>query len=200
MTQQSHLKIDKPMPDTQEVTAAVYAKTELGQQEIQTRSMGLSPLVRRLLVLVDGKRSAAEMIAFLPEGQDVATMLEALLAQGCIELRGKPNAAGDVPQGVTVDDADEAMFKPPVDANIPGLPLAASRSAKENEMARNFMINSINSIIGQQMRITLVNDIFHAETTEALRAVYHAWAASMSDHGVGKKRLPELRDKLFKVL
>ena len=67
-------------------------------------------------------------------------------------------------------------------------------------MARNFMINSINSIIGQQMRISLINDIFHAETTDALRTVYRAWEASMADHGMGKKRLPELKEKLFKVL
>ncbi|MDO9290627.1 MAG: hypothetical protein Q7U09_03545, partial [Hydrogenophaga sp.] len=68
------------------------------------------------------------------------------------------------------------------------------------EMARNFMINSVNSIIGQNMRVSLVHDIFHAETTEQLRVVYHAWASSMSNHGMGAKRLPELREKLFKVL
>lgn len=188
------------MPDTQETTAAVYAKTALGQQEIQTRSMGLSPLMRRLLVLVDGKRNASEMTAFLPEGQDVATMLEALLEQGCIEARGKTGADGRGTQAVTVGDADEVMFSPPVDANIPGLPMAAARSAKENEMARNFMINSVNSIIGQNLRVTLIQDIFEAETTEKLRIIFHAWEASMSDHGMGKKRLPELREKLFKVL
>ncbi|MDZ4162544.1 MAG: hypothetical protein U1D28_11780, partial [Burkholderiales bacterium] len=81
-----------------------------------------------------------------------------------------------------------------------GLPAAEMRTVKENEMARNFMINSINSIIGQQMRVSLIHDIFHAESTEALRTVYHAWAASMADHGTGAKRLPELREKLFKVL
>jgi len=67
-------------------------------------------------------------------------------------------------------------------------------------MARNFMINSINSIIGQHMRISLIHNIFHAETTEALRIVRHAWEVSMSDHGMGRKRLPELTEKLFKVL
>ena len=33
-----------------------------------------------------------------------------------------------------------------------------------------------------------------------LRAVYLDWEASMSDHGMGKRRLPELREKLLKVL
>lgn len=185
------------MPDTQEATAAVYAKTALGQQEIQTRAQGLSPLLRRLLVLVDGKRSAAEMAAFVPEGQDVVTMLDTLLAQGCIEQCGGRSAEA---QDVAAGEAEEAMFKQPVDANIPGLPLAAARSAKENEMARNFMINSVNSIIGQNLRVSLIQDIFEAESTEKLRIVFHAWEASMADHSMGKKRLPELREKLFKVL
>ena len=188
------------MPHTQNVNAAVYAKTQQGQQEIQTRSLGLAPLVRRLLVLVDGKRSASDLTAFVPEGQDVDAMLQTLLTQDCIELRGKPGAEVDTSQGAAANESDMAMFEPPVDASIPNLPLAAARSLKDNEMARNFMINSVNSIIGQNLRLTLIQDIFESETTEQLRKVFRAWEASMSDHGAAKKRLPELREKLFKVL
>jgi hypothetical protein len=192
------------MSDPKEFAAAVYAKTAAGQQEIQTRSLGLAPLVRRLLVLVDGKRSATELLAFVPAGQDVELMFGELLSRGCIELRVKPLAAGsgagDVPAGMALDDPDSDLFQTPVDATIPGLPPAAARSAKENEMARNFMINSVNSIIGQNMRISLIHNIFHAETTEQLRVVFHAWENSMSNNGMGSKRLPELREKLFKVL
>src|SRR5690606_18635921 len=113
-----------------------------GQQEIHTRSLGLPPLVRRLLVLVDGKRSATELTAFVPEGQDVAAMLQTLLTQDCIELRGKPGAEVEATQGGAANESDMAMFERPVDGSIPGLPLAAARSLKDNEMARNFMINS----------------------------------------------------------
>ncbi|QCB47998.1 hypothetical protein [Hydrogenophaga sp. PAMC20947] len=192
------------MSDPKEFAGAVYAKTVAGQQEIQTRSLGLAPLVRRLLVLVDGKRSAADLAVFVPAGQSVEQMFGELLAQGCVELRVKPQATdagtGVVPESLALDDPDTDLFQPPVDAAIPGLPPAAVRSAKENEMARNFMINSINSIIGQNMRISLIHDIFHAETTEQLRVVFHAWEYSMSNNGMGNKRLPELREKLFKVL
>lgn len=194
------------MSDLKEFAAAVYAKTPQGQQEIQTRSLGLAPLVRRLLVLVDGKRTASELAAFVPAGQNVEQMLAELLAQGCVELRVKPHApdsgsgAAPVPEGMLEDDPDSELFQPPVDTTIPGLPPAAVRSSKDNEMARNFMINSVNAIIGQNMRISLIHDIFHAETTEQLRTVFHAWENSMSNHGMGAKRLPELREKLFKVL
>ncbi len=185
------------MPDTLDLSSAVFAKTDIGQQEIQSRSLGLSSLARRILVLADGKKRGSELAAFLPSADEIHTVLEQLLSLGC--LRAEANSQPAHAPAATTASANAPPGTAP-SADLSGLPPADKRSAKDNEMARNFMINSINSIIGQQMRITLVNDIFHAETTEALRAVYHAWAASMSDHGVGKKRLPELRDKLFKVL
>jgi hypothetical protein len=187
------------MPETFDLTTAVYAKTAVGQQEIQTRSLGLSPLVRRTLVLIDGKRSGSDLAGFLGGGGDIEEILTQLLAQGCVEAqaRVKPVAAPApvAPAAAAIPEGAESSS-----GEIPGLPSAGSRSAKDNEMARNFMINSVNSIIGQNMRISLVHDIFHAETTEQLRVVYHAWASSMSNHGTGAKRLPELREKLFKVL
>ena len=72
------------MSDRIEFAAAIYAKTALGQQEIQTRSLGLAPLVRRLLVLIDGKRNATELAAFVPAGHSVEQMFADLLAAGCV--------------------------------------------------------------------------------------------------------------------
>jgi len=190
------------MSETIDLTAAIFAKTPVGQQEIQSRSLGLSPMVRRVLVLVDGKRSGRDLAAFVSGNDDIEQILQALLAQDCVQVQAAskamavPAAAAAQPGAVSPAAAPAA----PGDDALAGLPAAGTRTAKENEMARNFMINSINSIIGQQMRISLIHDIFHAESTEALRTVYHAWAASMADHGMGAKRLPELREKLFKVL
>jgi hypothetical protein len=189
------------MPETFDLTTAVYAKTAVGQQEIQTRSLGLSPLVRRILVLVDGKRSGSELAPFLSGNGDIEEILGQLLTLECVEAqaRAKP-AASPAPAVTAAAAAGTNAVDESSSSEIPGLPSAGSRSAKDNEMARNFMINSVNSIIGQNMRVSLVHDIFHAETTEQLRVVYHAWASSMSNHGMGAKRLPELREKLFKVL
>lgn len=187
------------MPDTLDLSTAVFAKTDLGQQEIQSRSLGLSPLVRRILVLADGKKSGGELAAFLPSADDMQAVLQQLLSLGCLQAqpRSKPAAAARSaePTAEVPAEADASST-----GDIPGLVPAAQRTTKENEMARNFMINSINAIIGQQMRITLIQNISDAKTTEALRAVYLDWEASMADHGMGKKRLPELKEKLFKVL
>ncbi|OGA99698.1 MAG: hypothetical protein A3E79_10375 [Burkholderiales bacterium RIFCSPHIGHO2_12_FULL_61_11] len=172
-----------------DLSAATFAKTALGQQEIRTRSLGLPPLVRRVLVLVDGQRSGRELAAFVP-GQDVSALLSQLLAQGCIDAKAAEAA----------EPAAAVAPAPGSDAALSGLPQAGTRSAKEIEMARNFMTNSINTMFGQNMRLTLIEAIFAARTADELRRVYPVWAETMASIGIGAKRLPELRQKLFEVL
>lgn len=75
-----------------------------------------------------------------------------------------------------------------------------SRSAKELEMARNFMTNSVNNMFGQHTRLTLIEAIFKCTTSAELRAVYPDWVETMSASAIGARRLPELRQKLFSVL
>lgn len=186
-----------PDTDTPDLTTAIFAKTALGQQEIQTRSLGLSPLVRRTLVLVDGKRTGAELGVFLSGSADIADVLGQLLALGCVEAREPaPRTTARVSAAEPAEGGEPAAV---ADALV-ALPSADARDAKDNEMARNFMVNSVNAIIGQNTRISLVSDISRAQTTEQLREVYLAWESSMSNHSMGARRLPELREKLFKVL
>jgi hypothetical protein len=193
------------MLDTHHLAAAVYAKTLTGQEEIRSRALGLSPLVRRTLVLVDGKRTGSELAVFLAGQGDVEQVLTQLLELGCIEaLVRRPTAAVAAAPEPEPGNPQPVPVPAPggqgAEGRIPGLPDASTRSAKENDMARHFMINSVNAIIGQHSRISLVHDIFHAATTEQLRAVYLHWESSMSEHAMGARRLPELREKLFKVL
>jgi len=184
------------MPDTIDLLATVFTKTALGQAEISSRALGLSLLVRRALLLVDGRRSGAELSVFLVGKGDIEVVLAELLDKGCIEPTGRASVLAD-PKPRVETPAMPALAEV---GELAGLPPPEARSAKDNDMARNFMINSVNAIIGQQMRISLIHDIFHAEGTQGLRRVYQAWSASMADHHMGARRLPELREKLFKVL
>lgn len=163
--------------------------------------MGLAPLVRRILVLIDGKRGFPDLAALLPEGSDIGQILSELLERGCVQAI----ATAKAPSGDSAEDAKNGQASSATNPNeasraLNGLPPASSRTLKDNDMARNFMINSINAIIGQNMRVSLIHDIFHADTTEKLREVYFAWENSMANTVMGAKRLPELRGKLFKVL
>ena len=185
------------MNDMPDLTLAVFAKTPLGQQEIQSRSMGLGPLVRRILILIDGKRSFVDLAPLLPKDSDVGVILEELLERGCVEVVAQLAAA---PVKAVAKEASAVAPTVGAGRTLSGLSPADTRSPKDNEMARNFMINSINSIIGQNMRVSLIHDIFHADSTAKLREVYFAWESSLANTNMGAKRLPELRDKLFKVL
>ena len=88
----------------------------------------------------------------------------------------------------------------PFEDELARLPAADTRDAKELEMARNFMTNTVNNIFGHHNRISLLESIHACQSSEALRKVYPAWAHALETNSTGKKRLPELRDKLFAVL
>ena len=181
-----------------DLNTAIFAKTPLGQQEIQSRSLGLSALVRRTLVLVDGKRSGKELGAFVV-GHDIFTILGELLDKGCID--GKSSATPlAVSELVGKPETPLPKTKKSEDADLIGLPAVEMRSAKDLEMARNFMTNSVNNMYGQHTRITLIEAIFKCTTSAELREVYPDWVETMAASAIGARRLPELRQKLFAVL
>ena len=70
----------------------VYAKTPAGQEEIGARKAGLDVRQRRLLILVDGQRSVAELrgVSGLP---DALAVLEHLQSRGLVAATGHFSAA-----------------------------------------------------------------------------------------------------------
>ena len=124
-------------------------------------------------------------------GQDVSSLLSQLLAQGCIDTKAAETAEPVAAVAAAASGSDMAL---------PGPRQAETRSPKEIEMARNFMTNTINTMFGQNMRLTLIESIFAARTAEDLRRVYPVWAETMASIGIGAKRLPELRQKPLQVL
>jgi hypothetical protein len=80
------------MSEVIDLIAASFAKTDAGQQEIQKRSMGLSPLVRRLLVLIDGQRTGKDLSVFVA-GNEVEPLLQELVDKGCVEVKAPAQPA-----------------------------------------------------------------------------------------------------------
>ncbi len=177
---------------TLDLNVAIFSKTLRGQQEIQSRSLGLSVLVRRILVLIDGKRNGGELGGFVL-GHDVAAIIRELMDHGCIDATASAPAAEEA-------EAIVPKAKKPDGTSVSSLPAPETRTAKDLEMARNFMTNSVNNMFGQHTRLTLIEAIFKCYTTAALREVYPAWVETMSGSAIGVRRLPELRQKLFTVL
>lgn len=65
----------------------VFAKTDAGQREMGERRAGLDPRQRRLLILVDGRRSVAELRALSGLG-DLPAVLAELQSRGLIAAPG----------------------------------------------------------------------------------------------------------------
>ena len=67
----------------------IAEKTDPGRREISERSGSLSAVQRRLLILVDGKKTVNELLAFVRVGE-LDGALEFLLVQGLIAVTGEP--------------------------------------------------------------------------------------------------------------
>ncbi len=185
-----------------DLTATTFFKTPTGLREIQTRALGLPGMIRRVLVLVDGKRSGKELAAFVGGEEKIGEVLSQLMEYGCIDAQqtARPAPAAQAP-ATTPPAAKTATFSDPDDAAaLASLPHAALRSAKEVEMARNFMVNTTNNIFGQNMRLSLIKSILNCRSAEELRQIFPVWTSNMASNSRGSKELPEMRDRLLLVL
>ena len=172
------------------------------------RSLGLSPLLRRVLILLDGKRSLAEVMTLVP-GQNVAELVEQLVGHGCVTYSSDAMVRAPV-QASSAQAAPSATPLPSVPSVTPALalaqqafdalPPASSRSAKDVEMARNFMTNTINRMFAQYSKLTLIEAIFSCKSAEDLRRVYPDWAQTMQTNTTAARRFPELSNQLFTTL
>ena len=183
--------------DATDFANTIFGKSAAGSQEIQSRALGLSPLLRRLLILIDGKRNFQELTVFV-SGNDLTTLLGELVTKGCIEATSLVPIAPVAPlprapsqPTTTLQPADEYLAK---------LPPANTRTPKQVDMARHFMMNTINTVFQQNTRLTLMEAIFACKTVEDVRRVYPKWAETMNASVIGAKRMPEFREKLFLVL
>lgn len=201
------------MSATIDYLAATFSKTEIGQQRMQLRTLDLPPLMRRILVLVDGQRSGKDLAGFA-SGNDVVVILIELLNKGYIEAGGRTRVAAPASsasassaptsQAVVGQTSTSAVAQAAnglqASSLLESLPPAENRSAEQNEMARNFMVNTVNAIFGQNTRISLVKSISEAQGTTGLRQAYLQWQHAMNESRAAAKRLPEFLQKLASVL
>ncbi len=185
--------VDKlPFHDT-----SCFAKTTVGVSEIQTRALGLNPLLRRLLVLIDGKRNCVEL-GGLVSGHDLQALLDELLSKGCIAEVESVKSVKAVAPAAPVAAADPN--KQFIERELAALPAPESRTPKDLRMARDFMMNTVNTMFGQYTRLTLVQAIHACQSTAELRKIYPEWVRAMSESAIGARRLPELSQQLAKTL
>ena len=117
----------------------VYQKSAKGSEAIATRRHGLSPKLRSLLILIDGKRDYQELARISNTLGDTEQLLGQLLDEGCIEPVPKAAraAAGLVPK-VAV----------PVPIHASSAPAAAPASSISLADARRHAVRRLIDIVG----------------------------------------------------
>lgn len=76
---------------------SVLSKTQKGTREIETRENKLDHRLRALLIMVNGRATAAELAKKFEQIGDVSPMLQQLAAQGFIEAVGGAQPAAASP-------------------------------------------------------------------------------------------------------
>jgi hypothetical protein len=165
----------------------VFSKSARGQQEIDQRSGELTPRVRRLLILVDGKRSVDELRQVFP-ADDLTHSLGLLEEMGLIEMLADPALA---------TSAGKSTRRPSITAFRP---LPAQEKTDELVKARHFMSNTINSFVGTVGTSTLLDRIENARSHSELRATADDWYYAIVSSRDGRREAEALRAKLLEVI
>ena len=165
----------------------VFAKTPKGHDEIATKSGGLSPRVRRLLIFVDGKRSVEELRGMLP-ADDLQHTLGMLEEEGYIEFH---NITG-IPPGAATPAALPSIT---AFSELPG-----TLDPVRLQQARNFMINTLNAFVGSLGTSSLLDRLENAAGHTDLRSLYDDWYHAIVMSRDGKREAESLRGKLLNVI
>ncbi|MCB1634731.1 MAG: hypothetical protein KDI51_09085 [Xanthomonadales bacterium] len=164
-------------------------KTAAGHAELGERTLKLDLFTRRLLILIDGDRNRDQLQAFLGS-HDIGPMLEQLVEHGLIE--------GDVSGGSGTAPVNGAAATPHSSSDSTGGALPA-RSAKELEMGRNFIINTLSTFTGPYAHADLMSEALKAPDQASLRELIPRWREALTVATKGK-RLDELEQQLLKVI
>lgn len=163
----------------------IFAKTPKGVSEMETRSGGLTPRVRRILIMIDGKRSVEDLRA-MALADDLTHTLGMLEEAGYIEVHK-----------ADVEPVAENGALPSITAFRP---LPATVNPKDLEMARNFIMNTLKTFCGPATHLSIVEAAFAAKSYEEMREVFGPWYHAIVETSSGRRRAEELRAELLKIL
>jgi hypothetical protein len=160
---------------------AVFVKTPKGQHEVASKSGGLTPRVRRVLIMVDGKRTVDDLRALLL-ADDLQHTLGLLEEDGYIAIVAS-SVAGEPLRSITAFAA-----------------LPATPDPLRLQQARNFMSNTLKVFVGSLGTTSLLDRIERAESHLELRRYYDEWYLAIVTSRDGRREAESLRRKLLDVI
>jgi hypothetical protein len=141
--------------------AVICTKTDKGRAEIAARSDALSPLERRVLILVDGRKSVGDLGAFVRVG-DLDGALAHLLALGMVTSTNEvstqqaPRPATSLAHFNEVREQASTFVRESLGASGEPIWAAIDRSNSPEELRK--LLRGIEIFVGQRLS---------AETTQA---------------------------------
>lgn len=200
----------------------IYIKTAKGRDEIETKASGLGPIIRRVLIYIDGQRTIADLQR-LPRVQDLSSILQMLEQEGYITRLMNPDtdfantgAAADKVAAATVTKTTAALntsvpiptlnsSRPTAGSSLVGnglsfRPLPPPNDLAKLTMARNFMINTLNHFVGAYGVSALTSRIALCSTHSDLRICFDEWDSALQETREGRKELVKLRKQLLEII
>lgn len=155
---------------------AVFAKTAKGQEEVASRTGRLPVRARRLLILIDGKRSVADLES-LVQMENLRSALGALEEEGYIALAASP---AEVP--------------------VPCAPPPDPRQEQRLQQARRLMSEALRPLAGTGASRSLLERIGAATSLEELREAGEDWFQLLAIGLDSRWEAEDLRHRLLKLV
>jgi hypothetical protein len=153
----------------------VYRKSRKGHLEIRDRSGGLSMMQRRLLILVDGKRTAEE-IWHITKVADYEHMLLQLAAAGYIEA-AEPSVSSEKLVTRFLSGGPDESLAP-----------------------KAFMLSTLRSMASPMHAERISKEIDAAQSREELQALVDTWYRAIADNPANLTRVDGIRSTLLAKL
>lgn len=165
---------------------AIYGKTPLGTQAVETRTPPLPPRNRQILIMLDGRRDSAEFEkAFGAEA--VAGILQSLVDAGLIESMAAPVQSASQASASASASATAATAAPPA-ATDPRL-----------EEIRALLVDSTRGYTGPSGK-ALVQRLREAPDLPALLALRGEWTRTLAQNPLALEALAVLEQRLDSLL
>ncbi|RJG01931.1 hypothetical protein [Noviherbaspirillum sedimenti] len=201
------------LAQTMASTGLVFSKTEKGREEMSSRAHGLTPMQRRVLIIIDGSKDLETIIemvpAMVPSGQ-LQEILSHLLEHGFIaqtdsDARGQSHAGAL--RATPVESAAPAPA-PAARGNAPVVAPAASGAEAGGvltedpatiRLVKDFMTTTAQTYLGL-LSAPVIQRIEKAGTPAQLMAVAGHWNMALRDSPQGKRFASPYLDQVKSAL
>jgi hypothetical protein len=153
---------------------SVLAKTDKGAREIETRENKLDHRLRALLIMINGKATAAELAKKFEQVGDILPMLDQLAAQGFVAEAGAAGAAAP---------PSAAAARPPAPQRPVTGPAAGLGDLKRAQME---LCMHLRNVLGPDADL-ITGKIEACRTLDELRAYFAAQRGTL-DEWLGKSK------------